>query len=66
MSNLENSKAKFNKKEYDMLYRKTNYKKINIDLKIKEYDELNQLLKQKNLTKAQFLRNAIEDLKKSL
>lgn len=64
MDNLENGKIKFNKKEYDLLYKKQNYKKFIVDLKIKDYEELEKLLKEKNLTKAHFLRNAIEDLKK--
>lgn len=64
MDNADNTKTKFNKKEYDMLYKRNNYKKLSVDMKIKDYEELNKLLEEKNLTKAQFLRNAIEDLKK--
>ncbi len=59
---MENEK-KFNKKEYDMKFRKEKKKQFNVDLDISVYEELEELLKRKNITKAQFLRNAIEELK---
>lgn len=53
----------FNKKEYDVHYRKKHKKQFNIDLNLEEHEELTELLKLNNLTKVQFIRNAIEDLK---
>ena len=57
-------KEKFNKKKYDINFRKNNYLQFKVDLKREEKLELDSLLKKKNITKAQFLRNAIEELKK--
>lgn len=57
-------KKEFNKTEYDIDYRKKHKKQFNADLNIDEMEELEELLKKKNLTKIQFLRNAIKDLKK--
>ena len=61
----ENDKVKFNQKEYILDYKKKNYKKFVVDLKIKDFDELEEILSERNLTKAQFLKNSIEELKKS-
>lgn len=55
---------KFNKQEYIQEYNKAHYRAFKVDLKIEELEELNNLLKEKGLTKAQFLREAIERLKK--
>lgn len=44
-------------------YNKKHYKTFKVDLKIVECDELEELLKEDNKSKAQFLRNAIEDYK---
>ena len=55
---------KFDKKKYDIEYRKKHKLRFVVDLNINEMYELNDLLKDKNLTKVQFLRNAIEELKK--
>lgn len=55
---------KFNQKEYIKDFHKLNYSQFKVDLKKEEKEELDILLKKKNLTKAQFLRNAIEELKK--
>ncbi len=57
-------KEKFDKKKYDYNYRLNHYKEFRCFLSIEEVDSLNILLKKKNITKVQFLRNAIEELKK--
>lgn len=56
---------KFNQQEYIQKYNKEHYKTFKVDLKKHELEELNELLKKNSLTKAQFLRNAIEKLKKT-
>lgn len=61
---MNNGEKKFNKREYDMEYRKKKKKQFNVDLNIPVYEELDQLLKSKNLTRTQFVRNAMENLKK--
>ncbi len=61
---MEQKKEKFDKKKYDIEFHKKNYKVFKVDLKIKEFDDLECLLIKNNLTKSQFLRNAIEELKK--
>lgn len=58
---MENKK--FDKSKYDMEYIKTHKKKFSTDLNISEYEELNKILKEKNMTKAQFIRNYFEILK---
>ena len=55
---------KFNQKEYIKDFHKLNYSQFKVDLKKEEKEEIYNLLMKKNLTKAQFLRNAIEELKK--
>lgn len=50
----------FDKVKYDNNYRK---KQFNIDLNIDEMEEVEILLKKHNLTKVQFLRNSIKQLK---
>ena len=54
----------FNQIKYIQQYNKEHYKTFKVNLKIKEYDELDKILKKKNLTKADFLKKAIEDIKK--
>ena len=54
----------FNQQKYIQEYNKTHYKTFKVDLKVEEMDELNNLLKKHKLTKAQFLRNSINKLKK--
>ena len=54
---------KFNKVAYDNEYRKKHKAQFNVDLNIEEKEELELLLKEHGLTKVQFLRNAINDLK---
>lgn len=58
------SNNEFNQQKYIQEYNKKHYKTFKVDLKKEEFDELNELLKEKNLTKAKFLRDAIEKLKK--
>ena len=57
-------KKKFNQKEYIKDFHKKYYSQFKVDLKKEEKEEIDMLLKEKNLTKAQFLRNAVEELKK--
>lgn len=49
--------------KYIQEYNKEHYKTFKVDLKKEELEELNKLLLKCNLTKAQFLRNAIDVLK---
>lgn len=51
--------------KYIQEYNKEHYKAFKVDLKVEELEELEEMLKKKNLTKAQFLRNAIKELKHS-
>lgn len=53
----------FDKAKYDIEYKKKNKKQFKVELNLNEMDELNELLKKYNLTKIQFVRNAIIDLK---
>ena len=53
----------FNQKEYKKNYNKSHYKTFKVDLKIEEKEELDKLLKHNKLTSADFLRNAITNLK---
>lgn len=55
---------KFNPTRYKQIYAQNHYKTFKVELKIKEMEKLNKLLKKKKLTKAQFLRNAIKELEK--
>ena len=57
--------SEFNQSKYIQEYRKNKKKQFNVDLNKDEAEELEQLLKEKELTKAQFIRNAIEELKKT-
>lgn len=54
---------KFNQTKYIMEYRKQHKAQFNVDLNKSEKEELDILLKEKNLTKADFIRLAIEALK---
>ena len=58
------TEKKFDKNKYDIAYHKEYYSQFKVDLKKEEKEELDLLLKKKNLTKVQFLRNAINELKK--
>lgn len=63
---MEEKKEKFNKKKYDIEYRRTHKQRLAVDLSFDEMKELNELLVSLNMTKSQFVKNAINDLKKSL
>lgn len=54
----------FNKKQYDIEYKKKKKKQFKVDLNIDEYEELEQLLKAKGMTKVQLVREGLERLKK--
>ena len=56
-------KEEFNQMKYQQEFNKKHYKAFKVDLKKEEMLELENLLKKFNLTKAQFLRNAIKELK---
>lgn len=56
-------KKKFNQLEYITDWKKKNCKAFKVDLKIEEMEELNALLEKHKLTKAEFLRKSIEELK---
>lgn len=55
---------KFNQNKYIQEYRKEHKKQFNVDLNKEEWEELNKLLKQKKMTKVEFVRKGIEELKK--
>lgn len=57
---------KFNQSKYVQGYIKEHYKTFKVNLKVKEMDSLDKLLKKKGITKAEFLRKAIEKLKSGL
>lgn len=57
--------SKFNQQKYIQEYNKEHYKTFKVDLKVEEWEELELLLKNKGITKAQFLRDAIKKLKHS-
>lgn len=54
---------KFNQTKYIMEYRKQHKAQFNVDLNKSEKEELDILLKENNLTKADFIRLAIKALK---
>lgn len=56
---------KFNESKYKQQYSKEHYRKFNVDLKKEEFDLLTKLLKEKNITKVQFVRDAIKNLGKN-
>ncbi len=61
---MKEKKEKFDQKKYIINYIKTHKKRFACDLNLDEYKEIELLLKKHKLTKVQFLRNAIEELKK--
>lgn len=61
---MKEKKEKFNQKEYISNYKKTHIKQFKVDLNNDIYNDLCNLLKLKNITKADFVRNAYEELKK--
>lgn len=56
----------FDKTKYDMELRKKTKKQFNTDLYKDEKEELDRLLKQENITKTEFIRNAITNLKEKI
>lgn len=52
----------FNQSKYNQKYNKEHYKAFKVDLKKEELEQLEKLLKEKGITKAQFLRDAIKKL----
>lgn len=56
--------AKKRKKEYDIKYIKEHKKRFVIDLNIEDYIKLDNELKKLNISKAEFMRNAIEEFYK--
>ena len=64
MKEDKKNKPKFNQKEYIVKWQKEHKTKFAVDLNKEEYNDLCILLKSKNLTKVQFVRDAFEDLKK--
>ena len=54
---------KFNQSKYIQEYNKEHYKTFKVDLKIKEFEELEKILKKVKLTKAEFLRQSIIEYK---
>ena len=57
------SMKEFNKKNYDIDYRKKYKSQFNVDLNKDEKNELDNLLNKKGITKSEFLRIAISLLK---
>lgn len=53
----------FNQNEYIKAYNKSHYKRFGVYLKEDEMNELDDLLKKHKLSKAEFLRQAIDKLK---
>lgn len=50
--------------EYNNRYNKEHYKQLKVYLYPDEYSELDGILKELNISKVQFIRNAIKDLRK--
>ena len=57
---------KFNQKKYIQNYQNEHYSIFKVKLKKEEKKELDELLAAVNVNQAQFLRNAIQNLKTSL
>ena len=57
-------KKKFDKRKYDIEYIKTHKKQFKVNLDNAFYDSLDLLLKEKGITKVDFVKNAYEELKK--
>lgn len=57
---------KFDQKKYIQNYQNEHYSIFKVKLKKEEKKELDELLTAVNLNQAQFLRNAIQELKKTL
>lgn len=59
-------KDKFNANKYKQEYNKEHYKTFKVDLRIEEMQQLEEHLEKIGLTKAQFLRDSIENLRTNL
>lgn len=46
----------FNQKEYNAKYAKEHYKQFKAKIKTEEMDEINELLKEKNMNKTEFIK----------
>ena len=55
---------KFDKRKYDIEYIKKHKKQFKVNLDKLFYDELDRLLKDKKITKVDFVKNAFIELKK--
>ena len=55
---------KFNKIKYNQQYNKEHYKQFKTELKAEEKEELDYILKQKGMSKVEFIRKAKELLEK--
>ena len=53
---------KFNQKEYIKEYKKTHYKQLSIDLKIKDMEKLDKYCKKNNITKKDFIMKEINKI----
>lgn len=60
-NNIEREKA-FNKKEYDKEYHKKNYKRFGVDISIELNDQITNYCNDNGITKADFLRLAIDKI----
>lgn len=58
------TEKKFDKKNTNRIGQRNIKKQFKVDLNINEYNELCDLLEQKQITKVNFVRNAINELKK--
>lgn len=55
---------KFNQKKYIREYNKKHYKQFKTELKTEEKEELDRILKEKGISKVEFIRKAKELLQK--
>ena len=60
------NKETFGKIKYNIEYNKNNYKKFACNLKIDEYENVSNIIKEDGLNKAQFIRLAIKNIHKIL
>ena len=66
---MKKENTEFNQKEYLRDYmkeRRKNIKQFKVDLKTEEKEELDELLAQHNISKVEFLKNAINNFKEEL
>lgn len=58
--------TEFNKAKYDAEYIKEHYSRFLVDLPKEEKEDFDNLLKEENMSKSQFLKDAIDRYKKTL